>query len=80
MFWFAQIYFSSRIRIRCVVLFILMGALIEVLQSFEIERMFEWLDMLANSVGALCAFLLSMGRQKFLLLNLEQRITKNVAG
>ena len=43
-------------RLKLAILFILMGALIEFLQGFTSYRSFEWLDMLADAVGVILAW------------------------
>ena len=54
--WYAQLYPLRRDRWWCVVGAIGFGALIEVLQSFTTYRSAEWLDLAADSVGALFGF------------------------
>ena len=50
--WYAQIYPLRGDRWRCVLGAIALGALIEILQSFTTYRSAEWLDLLADAVGA----------------------------
>ena len=72
--WFSQIYYLAHQRRLFLLLFILMGITIEVLQSFEVTRMFEWLDMLANTVGAVLAYYVTRGEMKFLLGRLLMKL------
>lgn len=65
-FWFLHLAYN---RWLVVSLFIIMGLVIEILQSLTGYRYFEWMDLLANTVGVLIAcavFLLTGLRLKFL--------------
>ncbi len=57
--WFVQLY--SRLSQRIVILgsTILLGIIIEFLQGLTAYRSFDMLDALANSIGAISAFLLA---------------------
>lgn len=57
--WFCQIYLSFRHRAVVMAALIAMGVVIEFLQGWGGYRYFEYADMLANSIGALCGFLLA---------------------
>lgn len=59
MFWFSQIYQSSRHRRWLALGFVGMGVAIEYLQGMGGSRMFEYADMLANTVGVLLAWLIA---------------------
>lgn len=74
MFWFAQIYYSLFQRRTLFIVFVCMGVLIEVLQAFEITRMFEWYDMLANTLGVALAFVITRGDIRFILNRLARKI------
>lgn len=52
-YWFLHL---SMYPWRVLVLFLLMGAAIEVLQSLTDYRYFEWADLLANGIGVLVAY------------------------
>lgn len=73
MFWFAQIYFTNRQRLTCVVLFLIMGSAIEVVQSFQVTRSFEFMDMVANTTGVAAGYLLTLGSARFILTTLEKK-------
>ena len=53
MFWFAQLYPSLKSRLPYATGLILMGIVLEFLQSLTPARLFEVADMLANSTGVL---------------------------
>ena len=57
MFLWAQCYLAPAQRLKLAIIFILMGALIECLQGLTDYRSFEWLDMLADAVGVILAWL-----------------------
>ncbi len=44
-------------RLKLAIVFIVMGALIEVLQGMTSYRAFEWLDMVADTVGVVLAWM-----------------------
>lgn len=70
MFWFAQVYYSFSERRILIIVFVCMGVLIEILQAYEITRMFEWNDMLANTLGVASAYIITRGNGKFVLRKL----------
>lgn len=57
MFCWGQVYRLPLPRLRLAVTFIAMGAIIECLQYFTATRSFEFLDMLANALGVLAAWI-----------------------
>ena len=57
MFFWGQCYLAPAQRLKLAIIFILMGALIECLQGLTDYRSFEWLDMLADAVGVVLAWL-----------------------
>ena len=59
MAWFSQIYHIKKQRLFYAVAFILMGVLMEVIQSFDPARSYEIADMVANTAGVLIAIVLS---------------------
>jgi len=74
--WFIQIYQHRNSILKCALLFIGMGVLIEILQGMGGVRFFDYYDMLANSSGVLLAWLLSKTPFKNILFYLEQSIIK----
>lgn len=61
MAWFGQLYAGSA-KARWAVVFVCMGALLEVLQGLGGVRQAEWLDGLANALGVLIGYGLSAGK------------------
>lgn len=59
MFWFSQIYHIKKQRLFYAVALVLMGILMEYIQSFDPARTYEIEDMVANTVGVLIGILLS---------------------
>ena len=57
MFCWGQWYKLPAQRLKLAIIFILMGALIECLQGLTDYRSFEWLDMVADTVGVVLAWL-----------------------
>lgn len=57
MFCWGHWYTPPAQRLKLAIIFILMGALIEVLQGLTDYRSFEWLDMLADAAGVTVAWL-----------------------
>ena len=57
MFFWGQWYVAPAQRLKLAIVFILMGALIEFLQGLTDYRSFEWLDMVADTVGVVLAWL-----------------------
>ena len=56
--WFSQLYEKNSSRLIILLLAMLLGLLIEILQGLTAYRSFDYLDEVANSIGAICAFLL----------------------
>jgi VanZ family protein len=57
--WFCQIYQQLRQRVVVIVALIGLGVSMEIMQGWSGFRYFEYADMLANSLGALCGLLLA---------------------
>ena len=57
--WFVQLYEKNKIRLLILCLAIFLGMFIEMLQGMTDYRSFDYYDILANAVGAICAFSLS---------------------
>ena len=71
MAWFSQIYHDRLRRNLFAVLFIIMGVLLEYLQSFEPSRFAEFGDMLANTAGVALGYLVNLSAVKYSLLKIE---------
>ena len=76
MFWFAQLYKENKTRIFYVVFFVVMGVALEVLQGLGGVRYFEYLDMLANTLGIAVAWIITKDKYNNLFLYVENRIIK----
>jgi len=76
MFWFSQIYKTSKFRLFYFLFFILMGIVLEILQGLGGVRYFEYYDMLANSLGVALAWIITKGSLKNILLSFEQIVLK----
>lgn len=57
--WFIQIYRGRFQRYLLFIVFIVMGCLFEYLQSFNVNRLVEISDMVANILGVVIGYLLS---------------------
>ncbi|OQY54377.1 MAG: hypothetical protein B6247_11580, partial [Candidatus Parabeggiatoa sp. nov. 2] len=71
--WFAQIYHAPRQRLYCMIGFLLLGGLLEVLQGLGETRQADWADALANSIGVLVAWQLTKTRLAYVLTYFEQK-------
>ena len=74
--WFCQLY-KPNVHTLLFGLFITMGVLLEFIQSAVGYRTFDVVDMLANSAGAVCGWLLVKFLYAELLLNFERRLLPN---
>lgn len=74
--WFGQLYKSNLNRIMIAVGFIVMGVAIEFFQGMGPNRMFEYNDMLANTVGVAIAVVIIYLKGDGVLYWFEQRILK----
>lgn len=73
--WFSQIYHKQAQRLAYAISFILMGVLIEYIQSFDPARYYETEDMIANTLGVAVAVLLAKRTAfRFFLLKFERII------
>jgi len=77
--WFVQLYYKFASRLRILLAAILFGMVIEFLQEMTAYRSFDYVDQIANSLGAFCAFLLAktdfdtlLGRFDLWLYRLKQ--------
>lgn len=57
MFCWGQVHTRPLARLKLAITFTIMGALIECLQGLSTYRSFEWLDMVADAIGAALAWL-----------------------
>ena len=71
MFWFANLYHCRHGRLSYAAIFIAMGILLEGIQSLSIARQLEIYDMLANTLGVITGYLLSLGKSATLLMWFE---------
>jgi VanZ family protein len=76
MVWFAQIYHERSRRFMIAVFFILMGLMLEYLQSFDPNRFAEYGDMAANTAGVVLGFTVTLTSAKNILHSVEQHIFK----
>jgi len=76
-FWFSQLYFN-RHHGWLLLIFILMGTLLEFAQAQTGYRTFQYADMLANNSGALCGWLLARTRCDQLLLYIDSRLSRSL--
>lgn len=74
MAWFSQIYHDSFQRNMVAVVFIIMGIMLEYLQSFDPNRYYEFADMIANSTGVALGFSIALTGAKNILLRIEKMI------
>ncbi len=72
--WFVQLYQSLSSRLLILAGAIALGMLIEYLQGMTSYRSFDYLDGLADGIGALCAFLLARTSFAGLLARVDSRI------
>ena len=72
MAWFLQLYHRRHSRIVWAIAFIGMGILLEYLQRMTAYRDFEYLDMVADTVGVLLAIAIVRGKLSRVLWQLEQ--------
>lgn len=71
MSWFAQIYHGRIQRFLIAVVFIVMGCSFEFLQSLDANRYAEFADIVANALGVLAGFSLTLTEVKNTLVKIE---------
>lgn len=71
MAWFAQLYHDVYPRMVTAAIFILMGIALEFVQSLNPARYFEYGDMLANTLGVIIAYWMTLGAGKYVLQRFE---------
>ncbi|UCE90700.1 MAG: VanZ family protein [Pseudomonadota bacterium] len=69
--WFCQLYWQRGARLRNGLLLVAMGIALEIAQGLGQHRMFEYADMLANTLGVLAGWALARGPLSRLLLRFE---------
>ena len=70
--WFAQMFHVQGQRLAFAVAFIIMGVILEYMQSFDPARFYETEDMIANTLGVAIAVLLAKKTDfRFLLVKFE---------
>jgi VanZ family protein len=74
MTWFAQIYHGRLQRNVIAVMLVIMGVMLEYLQSFDPDRYYEYADMLANSTGVVLGLLVTLTWVKNCLIRFEKLI------
>lgn len=75
MAWFSQIYHKSNKRILMAVMFVMLGVILEYLQSFEPSRFAEFGDMVANTAGVVLAYLINLTAVRFTLVKIENLVS-----
>lgn len=75
MAWFGQLYHDKFRRYMIALTLIVMGVALEYLQGFDVARMSEFADMVANTAGVVLAFFLTLTKAKNCLVNIEKVIT-----
>lgn len=75
MIYFSQIYAPLRTRLLIAVALIALGVTIEFIQPY-VNRQFDWLDALANTVGVAAALLLSLSPLGSILHYLDDRLKR----
>lgn len=74
MAWFGNLYHSRAARIAYAVLFIVMGITLEFLQEMGQDRLFEYADMLANTLGVALGYLMTAGPLRHMLHYMEKHL------
>ena len=74
MTWFAQIYHGRFQRNLIAVMLVIMGVMLEYLQSFDPNRFYEYADMFANSTGVVLGLLVTLTWVKNCLIRFEKLI------
>lgn len=72
--WFGQLYVSKGQLLLCVVSFICLGILLEILQGMSGYRTFDYMDMIANSIGVLIGLWLTRTWFAGFLLAVERKL------
>lgn len=75
MFWFGQLYWQRKVRLRYALGFVLMGIVIEFLQAFTPARSFELADMAADAIGVALGYALALTPLQLLLQRVESLLS-----
>jgi VanZ family protein len=78
MLWFAQIYRGQMARIALAIAFVCMGISLEYLQLLVATRTFDYMDMAANSLGTLSAYVVAPPRLPNFLEAAEALIGRHI--
>lgn len=70
--WFMQIYHATGSKLLLAVCFAAVGVAMEFIQAMTPERYFEYADMVANTLGVIVGYLLSLTPLRFTLQRFEQ--------
>jgi VanZ family protein len=74
--WFVQLYKPSRPRYYLVLVFIILGTVLEFAQLWVNTRSFDLADIVANGLGVFAAWLLFRGRWAAVLLYCERHLMR----
>ena len=74
MFLFAQCYRLNKTRAVYAVIFICIGIMLEILQSFTITRQFEFADMIANSSGVILGLIFGDSYLQKIVIFVDEKI------
>ena len=74
MFLFSQCYRLNKTRAVYAVIFICLGIMLEILQSFTITRQFEYADMVANSSGVILGLILGDSYLQKIVIFIDEKI------
>lgn len=77
MFWFAQLYHDTFQRRVLALIFILLGFLMEILQSMDAIRTAEFADMAANVAGVMLGYFVTRSAARFTLGKIESVFYRN---
>lgn len=76
MLWFANIYHGRKERASLILLFIAMGAVLELLQGLVGYRTFQYADMIFNTAGVFLGWLLARNWFGYFLLKLDGLLSR----
>ena len=75
-FWFMQVYVTFASRFVIAAALIVLGIALEFLQGYTGYRMFDYADMIANSIGVIVGWLVSPPRTPSVLSVLQSYISR----
>lgn len=76
--WFLLIFHGRKAWLMIVVCALLLGALVELAQSFTDFRFAEWFDLAANAFGVVLGSVVSVTPLRFMLAKLERLMTFSI--